>query len=215
VQRDVAGVVRLGAVALDADVGADRLGKPEQQHGLVEEVWAQIEPHARAGQRLLPPSARFQLGPEPVEMRLVAHDSAQHTVRHHILRRDKVAGVAALLIDRQDASSLARELNELSGLSEGCRKRLVDDDVPPCREALLGNRMVARVRRGDDDHVERPAEQLVDARHEVHIGIARVRRPVALDDGRQPETRDRAKDRRVEYLAGEAEADHSDVEHGG
>ena len=75
--------------------------------------------------------------------------------------------------------------------------------------------MMARVRRRYDHYVERPVEQLVDARHELDIGIARVRRAMALDDGRQSETLNRANDGGVEDLAGEAKADQSDVEHGG
>src|SRR5256885_16366408 len=44
VQRDVERVVDDGAIALDANVSADRLRNAEQQQCLIEEVWSQVEP---------------------------------------------------------------------------------------------------------------------------------------------------------------------------
>src|SRR2546430_15892500 len=72
--------------------------------------------------------------------------------------------------------------------------------------------MMRRVGGRDDDQIDGPGEQLVHVRDEVDARIARVWRAVALHDGVQAQTRDRADDRGVEDLAGEAETDESDVE---
>src|SRR2546430_10138157 len=72
--------------------------------------------------------------------------------------------------------------------------------------------MMRRVGGGDDDQVDGPGEQLIHAADEVDIRITGVRGAVALDDGAEAQTRDRANDGCVEYFAGEAEADEADVE---
>src|SRR2546425_8764184 len=73
--------------------------------------------------------------------------------------------------------------------------------------------MMGRIGCGDDDQVDGPGEQLIDAADEGDICIARVRRAMTLDDGGKAETLDRANDGRVKYLACEAVTDESDVEH--
>src|ERR1051325_3229208 len=78
--------------------------------------------------------------------------------------------------------------------------------------------MMGRIGCGDDDQVDGPREQLVDAAEEFDISVARVRRapsarPAALDDGGEAETFYRANDGRVEYLARKAEPDPAGGEH--
>ena len=75
--------------------------------------------------------------------------------------------------------------------------------------------MMRSVGGGDDDQVDGPGEQLIHARDEVDVRVTLVGRalPVALHDGVEAETIDRANDRGVEDLAGEAETDQSDGEH--
>ena len=44
VQRDVERVVHDRAVALDPDIGADRLRHAKQEQRLIEQVWPDVEP---------------------------------------------------------------------------------------------------------------------------------------------------------------------------
>src|SRR5207247_8741523 len=75
--------------------------------------------------------------------------------------------------------------------------------------------MMRRIGCGDDDQVDGPREQVVDATKEFDIRIARVRRApaTALDDGGEAETFHGANDGCVEYLACKAEPDESNGEH--
>src|SRR2546430_10721669 len=68
---------------------------------------------------------------------------------------------------------------------------------------------------GDDDQIDGPGEQLIDAAHEFDSCVARVRRasPMTLDDGGEAETFDHANHGRMECLARKAETHESDVEH--
>ena len=106
-------------------------------------------------------------------------------------------------------------MDELLGFRNGRGEWLVDDDVAPGQQALLRDRMMRRIGCGDDDQVDGPREQLVDATKEFDIRIARVRRapPTALDDGGEAETFHGANHGCVEYLACKAEPDESDGEH--
>src|SRR5439155_950357 len=215
VQRDIERVVYGGAVALDADVGGDRLRNAEQDQRLIEQVGAQVEPESGAGVRLFPPRARPELGTEAVEAGFADRRPAEHAVRQEFSQCYEVSHVAAVLVGRYHTSFRGPELHELFGLRNGCRKRLIDDDVASGQEALLGDRMMRRVRGGDDDQVDGPGEQLIDAADEFDVCIARVCRAAALDDGGEVEAVDRANDGGVKYLAREAETDESDVEHTG
>ena len=212
-KRHVERVVCGGAFALDPDIRGDRLRGAEQDQGLVEQVRAQVEPNAGAGLRLLPPRARSELRPEAVKVGFEQRDAAQHPFRQKVPQGHEVSHVPAVLIGRKHAPLHGAELDELCGFTERGGKRLVDDDVASREEALLRDRMVRGIRRGDDDQVDGPREQLLDAAHEFDIRVARVRRAVALHDRGQAEAVDRANHGCVKYPAGEAETDESDVEH--
>src|SRR3989442_14907575 len=100
-QRDVERVVGRGAVALDANVGGDRLRRSEQYQCLVEQVSAEVEPDAGAGQRLFTPCARPELGTETIKMGFERRDAAEDTFRQECLQRDEVTHVPAVLVGRQ------------------------------------------------------------------------------------------------------------------
>jgi len=72
--------------------------------------------------------------------------------------------------------------------------------------------MMRRIGCGDDDQVDGPSEELIDAADEFDIRIARVWRAPALNDGSESETLDRANDGGVEYFAREAKTDEADVQ---
>ena len=57
-------------------------------------------------------------------------------------------------------------------------------------------------------------DSLSDVAHEFELCIVRVWGAMALDDGGEAEACDRTNDGCVKHLAGEAETDESDVEHG-
>src|SRR5256885_1593930 len=99
--------------------------------------------------------------------------------------------------------------------SDVCSSDLVDHDVASGLEALLRDRVVRCVGCGDDDQIDGPGEQLIDAAHEFDSCVARVRRasPMSLDDGGEAEPLYHANDGRVECLARKAETHESDVEH--
>ena len=80
------------------------------------------------------------------------------------------------------------------------------------QETLLRDRMMAGVRRRDDDQVDGLGKQLLDARDERDIGIPRVPCSAALHDRGEAEARDGANDGGVEHLAREPEPDEADGE---
>ncbi len=214
-QRDVERVVGRGAVALDANVGGNGLRRSEQHQCLVEQVCAEVEPDAGAGQRLFTPCARPQLGTEAIEVGFEHRHSAEGTLRQQRSQRHEVSHVPAVLVDRQYPALRGTELDKLVGFRHGGREWFVDDDVASGLEALLRDRMVRRIGCGDDDQIHGPGEQLIDAAHEFDICVARVRRapPMTLDDGGEAEPFYCANDRRVECLTRKAQTHESDVEH--
>src|SRR5205814_3089271 len=127
---------------------------------------------------------------------------------------DDVPALPAFLLLRQTPPLGLGQLDETLVLRERGGEWLVDDDVASGEQALLRDRMMRRVGGRDDDEVNGPGEQLVHARDEVDARVARVGRapPVALHDGVEAETIHRADDRGMEYFAGEAETNESDVE---
>src|SRR5256885_2172422 len=205
-----------GAVALGANVGGDRLRRSEQHQCLVEQVCAEVEPDAGAGQRLFTPCARPQLGTEAIEVGFVHRHPAEGTLRQQCSQRDEVTHVPAVLVDRQYPALRGTELDKFVGFRHGGREWLVDHDVASGLETLLRDRMVRCVGCGDDDQIDGPGEQLIDAAHEFDSCITRVRRapPMALDDGGEAETVDHANDGCVECLAGESETNEAHGEHG-
>src|SRR5260370_1002856 len=106
VQRDVERVVYSGPVALDTDVGRDRLRWAEEEQGLVEQVRAEVEPDARAGVRLFAPGARLESGAEAVEMGFEARDPAEDTFRQHVSQRGEVSRIAAGFVSPGDPPPL-------------------------------------------------------------------------------------------------------------
>src|SRR3989449_3235448 len=214
-QRDVERVVGRGAVALDANVGGDRLRRSEQYQCLVEQVSAEVEPDAGAGQRLFTPCARPELGTETIKMGFERRDAAEDTFRQECLQRDEVTHVPAVVVDRQDPVLRGPELDKLVGLHHGGREWFVDHDVTSGQETLLRDRMMRCVGCGDDDQIDRPGEQLIDAAHEFDVCVARVRRapPMTLDDGGEAETFDHTNHGRMECLTRKSETHESDVEH--
>src|SRR5713226_3913008 len=142
VQRDVERVVDGGAVALDADVGGDRVRRAEQEERLIEQVRAQVEPDPRAGVRLLAPRARPELRPEAVEVGFEARHPAEYTVQQQVAYGDEVTREAAVLVGREHPPLLFAQFHELARLRHRGGKRLVDHDVTSGQEALLRDRMM-------------------------------------------------------------------------
>src|ERR1041384_2240639 len=173
---------------------------------------ADIEPDAGPGQRLFPPGVGFWVRTVSVEMRFEKHDVAQRAFRHHLLHRREIPGVAAILIDRDEAPLLPGDLDQVFRLGERRGERLVDHDVPAREQRLLGDRMVGRIGRGDDDEIDLGLEHVIDAAYEFDVRETRIVWTLALDNGRQSQPLDGTNDRRVEDLAREAETDKADVE---
>jgi hypothetical protein len=67
-------------------------------------------------------------------MRFIHHDAAERAVQQQLSQRDKVRHIAAILIDRENPPPLFGEADEVLGLRERGRKRLVETDVPPGEE---------------------------------------------------------------------------------
>ena len=104
------------------------------------------------------PVARNLIG-APVTLRIDSAEErwstvAELTFRHHLLHGREIARVAAILIHADDALLLFGDLHQILRLGERRRKRLVDDDVTAGEQGLLGDRMMGRVRRGDDDEID-------------------------------------------------------------
>src|SRR5438093_4435699 len=146
-------------------------------------------------------------------MRFEEHDAAERTLPDDLLDGGEIAGVAAILVHADKALLLVRDLHQILRFRERRREWLVDDDVTAGEQTLLRDRVMGGIRRGDDDKIDLALQHVVDALDEFDIGIARIRRSMALHDGREQQTFDRTDDGRVKDFPREAETDESDVEH--
>src|SRR3989449_10427387 len=135
-QRDVERVVGRGAVALDANVGGDRLRRSEQYQCLVEQVSAEVEPDAGAGQRLFTPCARPELGTETIKMGFERRDAAEDTFRQECLQRDEVTHVPAVLVEAHLPVRYFSSLVAVVGIRTSGGEKILHGDGARKREAL-------------------------------------------------------------------------------
>ena len=145
-------------------------------------------------------------------MGFVRHDTTDRALRHHLLHGREVARIAAILVHADDASLLLGKLDQLLRFAERERERFIDHDMMPREQALLRDRMMGRIRSGDDDEIERTRQQLVYATDKLDIGITRIGLAMPLQDGRQAQPFDGSNDRRVKDSPSKSEADESDAE---
>src|SRR5882762_10154794 len=103
VQRHVERVVNPGAVALDANIGADRFRNSKEEQCLIEQMRPDVEPDPGSWQGVLAPGAWLSFRAEPIEVRFEQHDAAERTLGDHLLYRREIAGVAAILVHADDA----------------------------------------------------------------------------------------------------------------
>src|SRR5712664_4552206 len=115
-------------------------------------------------------------------MRFEDDDAAKCALGDYLLHSREIAGVTAILIHGDNALLLLGDLDQILRLAECRGERLIDDDMTSGEQSLLGDRMMGRVRRRDDDEVDLAAQHLIDAADEFDVGIARIGRTVPLYD---------------------------------
>ncbi len=144
-----------------------------------------------------------------------SNDAAERAVCDKPSNSLKIAVVAAVLIDGEQAIRILRKLHERNSLFKSCCKRFVDDHVAACRKALPRDRKVRVVRRGDDHKANlRNREQFVQVPDDSNVRIFLRRLCAAtLHDGGEMQTRHSANHRRVERTAGETETYEADFNH--
>src|ERR671919_1008532 len=107
-------------------------------------MWSEVEPDARAGEGLLAPGARLELGTEAIEMRFVAHDAAERIARDELLEGDEVSRIPPFPVNREHAARLRRQVHQLPRFRERRRERLIDDHVAAGSAVGPGDETVRR-----------------------------------------------------------------------
>ena len=144
-------------------------------------------------------------------MRFEQHDTAQRTLRDHLLHRCEIAGVAAILIHRNDALLLFGDLDQVLRFAERGGERLIDDDVTAGEQTPLRNRMMRCVRRRHDDQIDLARQQVIQLTHELDVRVARIGGTVPLDDHAETQPVHGAYDGRVKDFAGETKSHETHV----
>ena len=88
---------------------------------------------------------------EAVVTRFEADDASKRADLQELPDGLKIAVVAAVLIDGEQAIGVLRKLHERNSLFESCCERFIDDHVAACLKALPREGIVRLVRSGNHD----------------------------------------------------------------
>ena len=110
-------VIRAASVPQDRKVGVDRLRKPKQMHGQVNQVRAQVKPKASAYTRIFAPSMPYRR-PIAVHTTLEMHDSAQSALPKDLLQAQNLTIPAPILKHSQETLLLHGQVTQRSCFRE-------------------------------------------------------------------------------------------------
>ena len=217
-EREEHVVVRDGALAPRVDLRVELAHRPEELHGLVDEVAAQVEEKAAAfrRRRAFAPAVACLRAPA-LEARLEPVDASKLPGVQQLPHRQEVPVPAPVLERGHHQAPLGGRVDERASLLRVQRERLVDDDGQPRLERGQPEREMALVRRRDHGQIElgRSLPDLIRGPDDLNSSVLPERLVAALfvtgHDHRQPEARRRRDERRVEDGAREAVAEECHV----
>src|SRR6266478_2162520 len=144
-----------------------------------------VKKNSTAGERSLAPCAGLELRPVTIVSSFEPHDAAQRAGLDKLPYSLKVAVVAAILIDGEQAIVLLRNLYQRNSLFQGCCERFIDNHVAACLKTPPRKRIMGLVWSGNNNKTNfRNREQFVNTPHDPNIRIFfRGFATAALQDG--------------------------------
>src|SRR5262249_20863011 len=142
-----------GPVTLRAQIRKNCLRVSEENDRLVDKMRAQIEQYSGTGDGLLAPRPRLERRTAAVEAALVLSKASEATLAKHLPHREEVDIPTALLEHAEQASHLAREIDQLVRIGRGDRERLIHDGVLARVQSFGSKLEMAAVWCGDDNQV--------------------------------------------------------------
>ncbi len=131
-----------------------------------------IEKDAAARTRALAPGAGLELRAIAVVIRFESDDASENSVRHKLSNGLKIAIVAAVLIDREQAACILRNRHQRLGVVESCGEGLVNQHVAARCKALPRELIMYVVGRGDDDQMDfLDGEEIIQISNDSNVGI--------------------------------------------
>jgi hypothetical protein len=214
-QRDVEGVIGHGVVAFNPHIRGDCFREAKKNEGVVDQVWSEVEENSGTWDGTFAPGIGLELRAEAIVVGFEAYNATDFTGSDDLQQSLEIAVVTAVLIHRQETPGLLGEIYETGGLVIGRGKRLINDHVATCRQALARQGIMSVI-GGSDYHqpdVFR-CEQIFDCADYAgfRVGASRFV-AVPLDNGGQSQAGDGADNGRMEGTASEPEADKTDMYH--
>src|SRR5260370_5134489 len=173
------------------------------------------EEDAAARTRAAAPGAGLEVGAMGVVIRFAAEDAAEASVRHKPSNGLKIAIVAAVLIDREQAACILRNLSQRLGVVESCGEGLVNQHVAARCKALPRELIMYVVGRGDDDQMNfLDGEEIIQISNDSNVGIfLGCLAAGPLQNSGKMQTRHGANHRGVKRAPGETESDEANFNH--
>ena len=209
-------VIAERVLALRHQVHTDRAGPAEQLQHLVQQVRPQIHPQPAAGRIAFAP-ALAHLWAEAVEVGMAFGDAADTAAVDHLLEREEVGIVAAVLENGHHAVGVVRGLHHRFGFRHGQRERFVHQHMFAGRQCRACQRCMRIVGRGDHHRVHRRVvEHRLRVIADAHVGEAAQQAiPLRADDAVQCKPWRMQDQRRMEHAARQPVADQGDLKCGG
>src|SRR5216684_3370805 len=176
---------------------------------------ARMVERSTARTRALAPGAGLELRPVAVVIRFESDDAAKNSVRNKFSNGLKIAVVAAVLIDREQAACILRNRHQRLGVVESCGKGLVNQHVAARCKALPRELIMCVVGRGDDDQMDfLDGEEIIQISNDPNVGVFLGCLAAApLQNSGKMQTRHGANHRSVKRAPGKPKSNESYFNH--
>src|SRR5216683_5788566 len=174
-----------------------------------------IEKDAAARTRALAPGAGLELRAIAVVIRFESDDAPENSVRNKFSNGLKIAVVAAVLIDREQAACILRNRHQRLGVVESCGKGLVNQHVAARCKALPRELVMCVVGRGDDNQMDfLDGEEIIQTSNDPNVGVFLGCLAAApLQNSGKMQTRHGANHRSVKRAPGKPKSNESYFNH--
>src|SRR5579872_3149374 len=126
----IEGVIHLRSLALAKRRSHDRARLTEQDQCLIDQMRTEIEQHSSCGLSFsFAPGIRFWLRPETIVPALVLDNFSEPSGVNNLFYRPEIPIPAPILVDRNQAALLFREVYQLAGLAQSRGKWFIYDHV--------------------------------------------------------------------------------------